>query len=286
MKTRNLFAMAFASVVLLANFTGCGKQEEVTEETEPKTLPVEVADVTSIDYYEPENDTGLVPPIPLRLRGVSYEVVTVNTNVFHFNDEGFSGFLKTGNLTVDSKTVKDVENTDFKFHGFALKSGGAVKMYAELTKDGELVEEYSTADEDSYEVKALYTSADLLGWFGEGNYFSCGTRVFVGLPKYDIETMNGKGYTSGFDTNTFYYPDVEGWTLGLSYVDESLMPKTLTADSASDTDAEKKEVKTDEPMETEGGSEVLDENGNPIPKMYLSELYLFRGDALIVEPSE
>ena len=266
MKTRNILAMALASAVLLTGFTGCGKQNENTDETEPETLPVEVAEVTEIEYYQPEDDAGLAPPIPLRLRGVSYEVVTVNTNVFHFNTQSFKDFLTAANTTVDGTDIKDIENSDFRFHGFALKSGSTVQMYAELTKDGELVEEYNKADLDSYEVKALYTSAELLG--AGGSYFSCGTRVFTGLQKYEIETMNGKGYTSGFDSSTFYYPDVEGWTMGLTYLDG-----TFTANPAADASGN-------------NAAELLDENGQPIPQAYLSELYLFRGDALVIEPTE
>ena len=277
MKSKNVLAAMFAVMMLASSFTGCGKQEEVVEE-QPQTLPVEVEEKTEIDYYEPEEDTGLVPPIPLRLRGVSYEAVTVNTNVFHFNDESFSDFLNAANVTVDGENVKDIENSDFKFHGFALKSGNSVQMYAELIKDGELVETYSDTDKDSYEVKALYTSAELLG--DSGNYFSCGTRVYTGLQKSEIETMNSKGYTSSFDANTFYYPDVEGWTMGLTYVDgtyEPAVPETTAEDSASPTDATSADAAI---------AETAESSDDNTPKMYLSELYLFKGDALVVDSNE
>lgn len=266
MKMRNALVLMLSAAVLLTGLTGCGKKKK-SEESKPKTLTIEATEAKVDNYYQPETETSLTPPMPLRLRGVSYETVTINTNVFHFNDQSFSEFLDAGNLTVDGETVRDVENPDFTFHGFALKSGDNVKLYAELVKDGELVETYSDTDKDNYEVKALYTSIELLG--DNGNYFSCGTRAFTGLQRTEIETMNGKGYTSGFDKNTFYYPDVEGWTMGLGYLDGTYKTDT----SASANDAQK-------------GTEMLDEDGEPIPQMYLSELYLFKGDALLIESTE
>lgn len=217
-KTAIVMAMAVLSL------TGCGSRE-VPKTSEPQTLPVTV-ETNKVQYYtETESATPLAPVTKLKLKGTDYSLATLNTEVFDFSERTVDEFLNTASVFVDGSQVKNIENSDFRFHGFALV-GGEVKMYAEFTKNGELVQEFDENDIGSYELKAIYTSSELLK--DNGSYLIFGARTFVGLSRKDVEMTFGKGYTSGYDKSTFYYPDENGFTLALTYEGESEEKETLT----------------------------------------------------------
>ena len=137
---------------------------------------------------------------------VDYALCTLNTEVFDFKTATISDLISTVTGEIDSKNVKDVVTNDFYFYGFDLSG----KMFVEFNAD----------ELDSYEFKALYTSADLLK--DKGSFLTFGARTFIGLTKEEVESTFGKGYTSGNDENTFYYPDENGYILTLSYKDNVL----------------------------------------------------------------
>ena len=287
MKKHLMLMLALALTV--TGLTACGTGE-VEEEAKPHTLPVEVKE-DEMEYYEPQKEqAGLVPPIPLRLNGVSFESITLNTKSFHFAEATPEELLKVSGTAINGDDVKDIGNDDFRFHGFAARSGGNTMFYVEFTKDGELVEEFSKDELSGYEIKGIWTSADLIG--DNATYISCGSRIFIGLQKYEIEGVNGKGYTSSFDENMLYYPDVAGWTLGLYYTDgvyaaPAVPDEAETAEGeASETDAEAPAETTAEDSADVTDAPILDKQGNEIPKKYLSELFIFRGDAKLAETGE
>lgn len=266
---KNLLLM-MALTMAITGMTACGTKE-VEKASEPQTLPIEVKEDEVVDYYEPQEEkAGLVPPIPLRLKGVSFEGVTLNTTAFHFAEATPDELLEVSGTAIDESDVKDIENDDFCFHGFAARSGGNTMFYVEFTKDGELVENFIENDMKNYEIKGIWTSAELLD--NNTTYLSCGSRIFIGLQKYDIEMINGKGYTSSFDENMLYYPDVAGWTLGLLYADGTYVNET--------------------PNETEKGTAEATESAeisavpDGVSEKYLSEIYIFKGDAKIAEAGE
>lgn len=276
-----------AAVMTISGLTACGKNDEPVEEA-PQTLPVDVAEDTDIQYYQPEAEkAGLVPPIPIRLNGVSYETVSLNTKEFHFATATPEELLTASGTEIKADNVMDVENSDFCFYGFAAKSGKNVMFYVEFTKDGELVEDFDENELGDYEIKAVYTSSDLIG--ENPLYLTCGCRIFVGLQKYEIEQVDGKGYSATSDENMFFYPDVAGWTLGLQYKDGTYENTVTTTTAEPDVEEDESDnEKTDEGVETSEttATVITDKLGNEIPPQFLSGLYIFKGDAKIIEQGE
>lgn len=214
MRKKSIIALSLALVML---FAGCGKKEEVSSEPEP--LPIEISE-GEVTYYEAaEEKAGLVPETVLKL-SANYAKGTLNASRVNFRTIPLDEFLETASGEIDGNDIKDAENSDFCFHGFAVKVGTKPMMYAEFTKDKKLVETWNESESSEYKLKALYTSSDLLS--GNATYLNFGTRIYVGLTKDEIESTDGKGYTSGYDINTFYYPDDKGYTLALSYSSDRL----------------------------------------------------------------
>ena len=193
----------------------CGDSKE-PESSVASELPVEAVTGEVAYYVEPSHEVDLVPPIKKRVSDVDYALCTLNTEVFDFKTATISDLISTVTGEIDGKNVKDVVTNDFYFYGFDLSG----KMFVELTKDKELVSEFNEDELDSYEFKALYTSADLLK--DKGSFLTFGARTFIGLTKEEVESTFGKGSTSGNDENTFYYPDENGYILTLSYKDNVL----------------------------------------------------------------
>lgn len=206
-----LAVMSMAAVML----TGCGEKKSEETSSVPQTLPVEVQTGTVSYYKETDKDAPLVPKTKLKLHGVDFGVCTLNIEAFNFREKSFKEFLEQAGGDVNASKTKQIDNDDFSFFGFAV-GGSNPNCYVELVKDGELVKTYDKNDIGNYKIKALYTSAEMLGADG-GSYIIFGARLFIGLSKTDIEMTDGKGYTSGYDNNTFYYPDDAGCTLALTY---------------------------------------------------------------------
>lgn len=206
-----LFILAVS--VLSAICTGCGAKEDETS-SKPLTVDVTQGDVT---YYDKEEKaTGLAPKTPLTLSGQNFGKVLLNGSKFNFGEiKTVEEFFEAGNVTVVPNDTFDYECDDFKFHGFALKASDIV-MYAEFTKDGELVTEWNEADISNYKLKAIYTSAEILR--GNNSYISLAVHILCGLSEKDILTTDGNGYTSKYDNNMVFYPDERGNTIALNYV--------------------------------------------------------------------
>lgn len=231
-------AVIFAGVMMLA---GCSKGGESESAPEPVTLPVAVEEGTVSYYKGDDKPVNLTPVTKLKLHGVDFGLCTLNTEPFNFREKSVQEFIETACADIDGSKTKQIENDDFTFFGFAVTQGNP-RMYVEFVDEkGELVTSYDESKLKSYKLKALYTSDELLG-SGGGAYLTFGARLFTGLTKTDIEMTEGKGYTSGFDENTFYYPDAAGCTLALTYK----MGKP--ADTSTETDAEKPTGETNEEL--------------------------------------
>lgn len=227
---KKLLVMVLAAMMTVA-MTGCGEEPPA----EPvQTQPQIVAQQKEVKYYEPEEEAApLVPKTKLKLGNVNYARATVNTEVVNLNTVSLAELLAKTTLTLDSGTTHVLETSDFRFIGFALKSGDSIQMYAELVDaDGELVTEYDAAKKDTYSIKALCIGTDWLTDEAMYNYITYGARIFLGLSKEEVEQTDGKGYTSGYDVNTFYYPTKDN-TLVLKYA-----PKTQIATDENGAETE------------------------------------------------
>lgn len=230
---RNILYAVIAMVMTAS--VSCGGKKDVSS-SDIHMLPVAIQTGTISYYTEPAAEIPLVPYMKQKISGTDYSLCVLNTEVIDFKTASVQKLIDTATGEFYGDKVQDFSNSDFHFHGFRLSD----TMFVELTKNGEPVSTFNEKDLNSYEFKALYTSAELLG--DKGNYLTFGARTFIGLTKDEVEMTLGKGYTSGFDENTFYYPDAAGCTLALTYK----MGKP--ADTSTETDAEKTPDETNEEL--------------------------------------